>query len=60
MNPHIARPSQARALRCSNCGGNFWIHSQPDGTFKSKVRCPYCKSVLEVDFDGTEEDSSGP
>jgi predicted Zn finger-like uncharacterized protein len=48
------------ALRCDKCGKTFEVKSDANGAFGNKVRCPHCKSVLEVDFDGTEEDSSGP
>jgi phage FluMu protein Com len=48
------------ALRCTKCNKTFEVKSDADGAFGDRVRCPYCKSVLEVDLNGTEEDSSGP
>jgi predicted Zn finger-like uncharacterized protein len=48
------------ALRCDKCNKTFEVKSDANGVFGNKVRCPHCKSVLEVEFDGAEEDSSGP
>ena len=36
-------------LKCPTCRGTFDLPANPNGSYASKVKCPHCKEVLEID-----------